>query len=310
MKQFFCDESNFLWYTNTKEECMAIRRRTLPAGWYPATEAETREMLTQWQLSCGTAVNDGVACIVPHAGWFFSGRLAFSTISHLKRDAETVVVVGGHLAPHENIKAYTEEEFETPLGNLLLDSELFEAISQIVDPEIDRRSDNTVEIQLPIIRYLFPHARVCCFRAAPSTVAEKLGRAIYRAAETLKRNVVVVGSTDLTHYGPNYGFMPYGSGRKAYEWVRDVNDRRIIDAFLSCDTDAVLSCASKDQSACSAGGAVAAMEFGRLVLGCGDKQQATGSIPRAVLVGYLNSHDIYAEESFVGYAGIVYVPQK
>jgi AmmeMemoRadiSam system protein B len=118
------------------------------------------------------------------------------------------------------------------------------------------------------------------------------------AADALRRRVGVVGSTDLTHYGPNYGFVPKGAGAEAERWVRDVNDRRFIDALVSMDERAARDHAVREHSACSAGGAIAAMAFAR-------EQGAT----RGDLVAYRTSREVHLSDSFVGYAAVLYRPE-
>ena len=116
------------------------------------------------------------------------------------------------------------------------------------------------------------------------------GRQGRRAGESF-----VAGSTDLTHYGPNYGFLPEGLGDRALQWVRTVNDRRIIDSMLALDTAGAIEKALKERSACSAGGAAAAMSFARA------RGARSGELLR-----YMTSSDVYPADSFVGYAGIVF----
>jgi AmmeMemoRadiSam system protein B len=104
-----------------------------------------------------------------------------------------------------------------------------------------------------------------------------------------------VGSTDLTHYGRNYGFLPAGTGEKALRWVREDNDSRIIAELLSMDAESALQLALRDRSACSAGGAVAALAFAK-----------EKGVTKGRLVRYQTSHDVQPSESFVGYVGIIY----
>jgi len=78
-------------------------------------------------------------------------------------------------------------------------------------------------------------------RVPPDYKARELGSALARAASTCGKKLSVIASTDLTHYGPSYGFMPHGVGESAVDWVRDENDRGFIAAALSMDTDRVLA---------------------------------------------------------------------
>jgi len=280
---------------------MSVRARYLPPGWYPGTEAETRRQVRQYLSSLPEiesqepAATAGLAGIVPHAGWDFSGRIALDVLRRLEPGIETVVVAGGHLSPREGIYAAPEEEFETPLGNMEADGEMLAALRDLMPLQTDRFPDNTVEIQLPFIKYLFPDARLVYLRAAPSSAAVQLGKRLSRVAGELKRRAALVGSTDLTHYGAAYGFMPHGSGKEAVRWVKDVNDKKMIDAFLAMDTDAAVRLAETDRSACSVGGAAAAMAFA-----------AERGVAAGRLIRYMTSWDVAPAPSFVGYAGILY----
>ncbi len=282
---------------------MSVRKRFLPPGWYPGSAAETLQEIAS--MGRGEAApgpwaggdEEPRACagIVPHAGWHFSGRLALEVLSVLCRGIDTMVIIGGHLGPADRIVAAFEDAFETPLGELKADVKLLERLRAAVDLEEDRDRDNTVEIQLPLVRHLAAGAMVLGLRAPPSAAAGILGTAIADAAAALGRRVAVAGSTDLTHYGSNYRFSPAGRGEEALRWVREVNDRRMVDRMLAMDVDAALDRARRERSACSIGGAAAAMAFARA---CGAR--------KGTLVGYLTSFDVQPAESFVGYAGILF----
>lgn len=275
---------------------MKIRPRTLPPGWYPGTELETKQTIMQYLQDIPEGSGTARAGVAPHAGWEFSGRVALEVFLNLKKDPDTIIVVGGHLHPSEGVMAAFEEGYETPLGTITADLELLERMKEEIPLKEDRYPDNTVEVQLPFVRYLFPNSRVLALRASPSADAVDLGKAIKSVAEALRKNVTVVGSTDLTHYGINYSFLPKGRGRKALQWVREVNDKGFIENLLVMDGEEALSHALKNHSACSAGGAVAALSFARE---SGDKA--------GKLLKYMTSYDVLPGESFVGYAGIVFV---
>jgi hypothetical protein len=111
----------------------------------------------------------------------------------------------------------------------------------------------------------------------------------------LGRRVAVAGSTDLTHYGNTYDFSPAGHGAEALRWVREVNDRRILQSMLDLDVAGAVLRAGRERSACSIGGAAAAMSFAR----------ESGALQSA-LINYMTSFDVQPGPSFVGYAGILY----
>ncbi len=274
---------------------MKIRERTLPAGWYPARENETRERIEVELKRIKSSVTTAKAGIVPHAGWEFSGKVALEVLSSVDREVETIIIVGGHLSPSDGLYAEFEEGFETPLGILKADKEMLEEIGNKIDLREDRYADNCVEIQLPFIKYLFPEKKVIGMRAAPSEKAVRLGEVIYEVAEKMKRKVAVIGSTDLTHYGLNYGFMPAGSGRQALKWVKEVNDKGFLDLMLDFKPMEAIEHAVKNRSACSAGGAAVALVFA-----------IRSGLKHSKLLDYYTSYDIFPGDSFVGYGGIIY----
>ena len=273
---------------------MTVRRRCLPAGWYPGTAQGIRDAVRAWAIP-DAGRRTAVAGVAPHAGWEFSGALAAAVFAGLAGDLDTIVIIGGHLAPADGILCAPEEAYETPLGAAPADLELLARLRTLVPMADDRWADNTVEVQLPLARHFHPHARCLALRAPPSSLAGELGRAVAAAARSMNRRVGVVGSSDLTHYGPNYGFEPSGTGAEAERWVRDVNDRRFIDAMLTMDEVAARERAVGEHSACSAGGAIASMAFAH-------ERGAT----RGELVAYRTSREVHPSDSFVGYAAILY----
>jgi AmmeMemoRadiSam system protein B len=273
---------------------MGVRRRCLPAGWYPGTARGVRDAVSA-MLGPSPPRRGAVAGVAPHAGWEFSGALAGAVFASLAEDLDTIVIIGGHLAPADDILCAFDAEYETPLGNVPADLELLASLRARVPIAEDRWADNTVEVHLPLARHFFPAARCLGMRAPPSPKAGELGRAIAEAARASGRKVAVVGSTDLTHYGPNYGFAPAGAGAKAVDWVTGVNDRRFIDALLSMDEAGAVARGVGEHAACSAGGAVTAMAFAR-----------EAGAARGELLDYRTSRDVIAGESFVGYAAVVY----
>jgi hypothetical protein len=274
---------------------MKVRHRTLPPGWYPGGEKQTAREIESFRRSAEVPAETAIAGVAPHAGWSYSGSIACHVFQSISPDAQTVVVVGGHLAPRSGLLAAFEAGYETPFGILESDGELLEALQGALSLREDRYADNTVEVQLPLVKYLHPHARALHLRASPSEEALELGEELAGAAERLGRKIAVVGSTDLTHYGDNYGFSPKGSGPEAVKWVKEVNDKRLVEALLALELEQALELARREQSACSAGGAVAAARFA-------ERRGAR----RGELLEYMTSYDISPAPYFVGYAGIIY----
>lgn len=156
-------------------------------------------------------------------------------------------------------------------------------------------ADNTVEVELPMVGHFFPDVPVIAVHAPSSDRAVRLGNAVATMLESKKLSAVYLGSADLTHYGPNYGFTPHGTGVSAVEWVKADNDRVLIDKALVLDATGLLKEAHAKKNTCSAGPIAAVMA-----------SVSRAGVTKGRLLEYYTSYDVMANSSFVGYAAIVY----
>jgi AmmeMemoRadiSam system protein B len=271
---------------------MNLRKPCLPAGWHPQTAQGVSRF---FESILGEQPGEGraLAAVAPHAGWSYSGAIAARAVLSLERDAETLALIGGHLPGGLSPLIAEEDAVATPLGEMPLDRDLGLAVSRALGCKPDRYADNTVEVLAPMAHYLFPGAKLLWLRFPADKSSFEAGRELARIAGKLGRKLVVLGSTDLTHYGENYGFKPRGEGEKALAWVREVNDARFIAAVKSGDSEAILCRAEEDRSACSAGAVLGALGFalengaadGELLAYGTSADQSPGEFP-ASFVGY------------------------
>jgi len=274
---------------------MQIREYSLPKGWFPHDSSSVTAFLFEFNSKKNAK---SFAAISPHAGWYYSGHTAALGAASLQPDADTIIVIGGHLAAGSPPLFAMEEAVRTPFGYLSIDTALRAALLKELNGADDRYRDNTVEVLLPMVHYFFPDAQVLWLRLPADISSFKAGKTISRITSALKRNVNVLASADLTHYGRNYGFSPKGSGKAALRWVREVNDAILIKAIESADSKEVLRCADEDSSTCSAGAILGAMGFA--------EEKGLGN---ARLLEYTTSADITGDEnpdSFVGYASFAF----
>ena len=281
-----------------------LRRAVFAGSWYPSGAAECEEeikgFLTEGKkMDLPTA--GLVGGIVPHAGWFFSGSIACNVISALKSDdvPDVFVVFGMHLHPNSPCLMMAEGAWETPFGEIWVDEqlagELAKQFSFTLESPSSFAQDNTIELQLPFIKYFFNEVKIVAMGVPPAKSSLEIGRAVVDVANRLDLRIKVVGTTDLTHYGRNYGFVSEGTGPRAVDWVRNQNDRRIIDLMLDMDAEKVISEALANQNACCAGAAATAIESAKRL----------GAV-RAESIAYATSYDKSPGDSFVGYVGIVF----
>jgi len=273
---------------------MILRESFLPAGWYPRDSGEISRFLSG--AARDQAQKAAPAAIAPHAGWRYSGRIAARAVAALEESIDTLVVIGGHLPAGSPPLFAMEDAVGTPQGPMAIHTALRDTLLKELGGMDDRFPDNTVEVLLPMARFFLPEASLLWLRLPAELRSFDAGKAIAAAAKDLGCNVAVLASTDLTHYGPNYGFTPKGTGPDALRWMREVNDRRFIDAVESGDTSVVLERANSDSSSCSVGAVLGAMGFA--------SAKGLGS---ARLLEYGTSADVVGGgDSFVGYAAMAW----
>ncbi|MGD9237192.1 MAG: AmmeMemoRadiSam system protein B [Desulfobacterales bacterium] len=281
-----------------------LRRAMFAGSWYPSSPAECEKEINKF-LEAGRQLDlpsgERVGGIVPHAGWYFSGSIACNVINSLKSDdpPDVLVVFGMHLHPNDSCVMMAEGAWETPFGEIGVEArlagELASQFSFTLESFHHFAQDNTIELQLPFIKYFFKDARIVAMGVPPAKSSLAIGQAVVDIAKRLDLNIKVIGSTDLTHYGPNYGFVSKGAGPQAVDWVRRQNDRRIIDLMLDMDAEKVISEALTSQNACCAGAAATAIQTAKHL-----------GADRAESIAYATSYDKNPADSFVGYVGIVF----
>ena len=283
---------------------MGVRQADFAGSWYPGNASECRQAIEKFSksvLPCPSSSGEKVGGIVPHAGWVYSGRIACSVIRCLTEAAEpdTFVLFGKHLHPGSNNYLMKEGRWATPLGELEIDMELGEILTSEFSFTLETPSryeqDNTIELQLPFIKYFFDDVKILPIGVPPSIGSIRIGERVAEISQSLNRRIFVLGSTDLTHYGYNYGFTPKGTGEQAVDWVKNENDKKVVDLMLQMDPEGVIHESLKNLNACCSGAVATAIAAAKK-LGArrGEKLiQAT-------------SYDVRPDDSFVGYVGVVF----
>ncbi len=285
-----------------------MQREPVVAGmFYPASAQEAEAQIARYVQEARKAMPEGTffAGLVPHAGWIYSGAIAVETLVTLRESGTpaTVVILGAvHSWGVGRPALYGQGMWETPLGDLEVDgalaSEIVEqAAGEVEDNPYAHSQEHSIEVQLPFIKYLFPEAKIVPLMVPPTERSVALGEAIARAVKPRQGDVYLVGSTDLTHYGPRYGFAPRGTGPAALAWAKE-NDRRLLDSITHLRAEAIVAQATTDLSACGAG-AIAATVAAARALGA----------QRGVVIEHTTSYDVQPMGSptdLVGYASVVF----
>ena len=290
---------------------MEIRKPVVAGQFYPAQPDTCLKQIRQCLNE--TPINQPlpetiVAGIVPHAGWAFSGPLAamvFSAIKNRHKTVHTFVIFGTSHSYFGPPAVYDKGIWSTPIGDIDVDSDLAKTVLNATQAVSDPKAHNhehSIEVQLPFIKHLFPDSKILPILTPPGDRVIKLGTEIGRIVSTDKTaKIICIGSTDLTHYGPHYGFEPVGIGPEAFKWSAEVNDGEFIDLALKLEPEKLLKNAARNNSACGPGAVAATVAVAKQL----GKTKGT-------LLAQTNSNEIMLKKTgttsqdSVGYAAIIY----
>ena len=297
---------------------MMIREPCVAGQFYPAgRDACVREIEALRRSLAASAAEPPVALparpvagIVPHAGWTFSGATALAVFDAIvaRRPPKTFVLFGAvHTHRARTSAIFSSGGWETPLGVAKIDERLAAEIlaragDLVTDDPDAHEGEHSIEVQLPFIRRLAPDAKIVPITAYPNDRAVLLGLAVGQIIRDIEADAVCLGSSDLTHYGPAYGFTPKGFGAAALRWVREENDRRMVDLMVRLDAEGAVAEARTHSNACGPGAIAATLAAARIQ-----------GAERGHVVHYTTSADVMREamgreesDAAVGYAGVIF----
>ncbi|MCL0052941.1 AmmeMemoRadiSam system protein B [Dehalococcoidales bacterium] len=264
-----------------------IRNPVVSGQFYPASSSQLKAMIDRF-IDKKVVKEEVIGLISPHAGYVYSGAVAGAVISKIKFKDTFIILGPNHTGRGKPLSIITQGVWKTPLGEVEIDSELGKQIlatsSHLAEDQVAHQYEHSIEVQLPFLQYFKPDIRIVPIMLAYATGAiyKEMGKELARAIKQLNKEVVIIASTDMTHYEP--------------QEVAQRKDNKAIEAILNLDEDELLKRVDElNISMCGYAPTVslisAAKELG-----------AT----RAELVRYQTSGDTTGDySSVVGYAGII-----
>jgi len=188
---------------------------SIAGSWYPgAADVLRRDLATYLDGAEDAGLPVVCALIVPHAGYRYSGAVAGHAYRQLKgRSFSRVVILGPtHSVAIRNIVSIPSVAFyETPLGRVAIDQAFVEKLRAnpaFKDIGAASSGEHSVEIQIPFIQQTLPGTPI-----VPITVGQIDAEGVAKIAATLRdavdEHTLVVASSDFTHYGPNFDYIPF-----------------------------------------------------------------------------------------------------
>jgi AmmeMemoRadiSam system protein B len=268
---------------------LVVRRAAVAGTWYPGSSSEIRAEVDSYLARVPSLEPAGrlVGLVSPHAGLRYSGAVAAHGYALLRGKTDlTVVLVGpSHGVSFDGLAVFARGAFETPLGQAPVDEDLADRLlashPSVADLPQPHLGEHSLEMQLPFLQHLVPGLRIL-----PVLMAHQGRDEVLALAEALalalagRENVLLVASTDLSHYHP----AP----------VANELDAAVVGDVRDFDADVLLARIVRSPGhACGGGSLVAVMKAAEalgashsLVLRYADSGDA-GERDKSRVVGYL-----------------------
>lgn len=235
----------------------------------------------------GDAKRDIVGCVVPHAGYMYSGPVAAHVYTELAKQAqpETIVIISPNHTGHGSLAALSNENWETPLGIVETDKKIVGELSKdckLMDiDETAHKDEHSLEVQLPFLQYIYGDFKMVpiCMKWPNLDVIEEIAECLSK----IEKDIIVIASSDFTHYESHESATQ--KDKNAISHILNMDEKRFLQTVYENNLSI---CGHTPIATCI----VTAKKFGA---------------KRAELLKYATSGDAIKDYSqdVVGYAGIV-----
>jgi len=264
-----------------------VRSPAVSGRFYPADSHELARRVDDCTKDAGQKIS-ALGCVVPHAGYVYSGHVAGAVYGALNLPARVILLGPRHFPRGEPLAILSEGSWRTPLGEAPVDGELAAELKRacglLREDEAAHLSEHSLEVQLPFLQRL-----IKTFRFVPIVLGtdrypalEELGRAVARVLAAQTEPVLLVASSDMNHYESDE--------------ITRVKDRKAIEKILEFDARGLYDTVRREGiTMCGYGAAVVLLIAARELGG-----------ERAELVRYATSGDVTGDRAeVVGYAGLI-----
>jgi AmmeMemoRadiSam system protein B len=267
-----------------------VRLPAVAGSFYPSNAAELsaqiREYLAQEH---GLTPRNVKACLVPHAGYMYSGHVAGAVFSSIRIPKKVVILGVRHRPPGSPAAIISSGAWRTPLGDAKIDQELAEklrvACPQLTEDPVAHSKEHSLEVEIPFLQVLNPdfHFVPIALGTAHFETLVSVGEAIGAVLAAEKHEILIVTSSDLNHYEDDA--------------TTRVKDRKAIEQLLSMDPRGLYdTCRNEEISMCGLGPAVAMLTALHIL-----------KASKSELIRYATSADRAGDPSaVVGYAGMIF----
>ena len=266
-----------------------LRLPAVAGRFYPDDPEELTALVRECaEPSPGTKPERVRACLVPHAGYKFSGHVAGAVFSRIALPHKIVILGVRHFPRGQTLSVLSSGAWRTPLGDAPIDVALASALQKecpiIREDAVAHSAEHSIEVQIPFLQVLSPE-----FAFVPIALGTVRFEDLVAVGEALARilaanpEVLLVTTSDLNHYEDDA--TTRAKDKKAIEQILALDPRGLYD-----------TCTNERISMCGLGPTVAMLVALRAL-----------NAKRADLIRHATSADVSGDtSSVVGYAGFIF----
>lgn len=223
----------------------AVRPPVLAGSWYPAAPTVLGAEVAGYLAGADPSrrpTGRGLIVLAPHAGYTYSGPVAGRTLGLLAADPpdRVVIMAPNHRVAIDRLALSGAGAFATPLGEVPVDTEARDHLAGLAPFTVDDRAhahEHAVEIQLPFLQSLWPEHDFSILPLLVTRLAPELRAEAAEALAGLRdgRTLILV-STDFTHYGADYGYLPFPNDPEDVPAALEKLDTGAIVRVLGADS--------------------------------------------------------------------------
>jgi len=220
---------------------MTLRRPAVAGMFYAGTAEELREQIELcYRHELGPRAmpqvnsqgpREIVAIVAPHAGYYYSGPVAAHAYKELANDGifDAAIILGpNHSGYGSLVSLWAKGAWETPLGRVEIDESLSsrllkEAAGTIEADERAHIHEHSIEVQLPWLQHIYGELKIVPIAMLAQDI--NTARAIGEAISTIAGNIVIIASSDFSHYEP--GPVARGKDRSVIEAIIDLDEEEL-----------------------------------------------------------------------------------
>jgi AmmeMemoRadiSam system protein B len=267
-----------------------LRLPAVAGQFYPADPRELTRLIRKFSAEDPATKKTHVrACLVPHAGYIYSGGVAGAVFARIILPKQVLVLGVRHSPMGEDLAILSEGAWRTPLGDAPVDTALAQRVKAacpgLREDSVAHSREHSLEVEIPFLQILDPG-----FSFVPVAVGtmryedlHELGMGLARVLKESQEEMLVVTSSDMNHYEPDD--------------ITRIKDAKAIDRMKAVDAKGLFEVCRKEKiSMCGLGPAVV------MLTAMKELGAQSGEVVR-----YATSGDVNGDrDAVVGYAGMIF----